>query len=153
MHSVVTSIEVQTSSENHDLGFLPGIFAVQPLKDITEQEFLTVLAVLHKHKPVFNNLMGPGAREIPLTEHGNQRNTDLPKRLIKHKQLCLAGRPTHTEPCSPAQAPGLFLLARDPKACGLFAQPAGTSRDGAPGCWQARDCSGCSGKSGISYFL
>lgn len=68
MHSVVTFTEAQTSSENHDLGFLPGISVVHLLKDVTECEFLTVLPVLHEHKPVFNTLMNHGARET--AQHG-----------------------------------------------------------------------------------
>lgn len=67
MLCVVTFTEAQTSPKNHDLGFLPGIFVIQLLKDITEYEFLTVLPVLHKHKPMFNNLVCRRPREI--TQH------------------------------------------------------------------------------------
>lgn len=125
------STEVQTSSENHDVGFLPGIFAVQPLRDITELEFLTVLAVLQKHKPMFNNLRSPGAREIPQTEHSNQTQTFL-NGFLSTNNCAWQGDPTHWALLS-CPSPRVVFAHQAPQGCGLFAQPARTSRDGAAG--------------------
>lgn len=67
-----------------------------------------------------------GLERLHSTERGNRRNTDLSKWLIKHKQLCLAGRLTHSEPrlallpkfqlclCSPGPWP-LCTAHRDTK--------------------------------------
>lgn len=77
------------------------------------------------------------------------RNTDLPKWFIKHKQLCLAGRPTPSEAFCPAQVPALSLLTRDPKVGGP--QRHLVTEQHTAG--KHRHVMGCLGKLCTSYLL
>lgn len=166
VHWVVTFTELQTSPRSHGsvftcalclvlfLWYLLPSFLRTPLK----LSFLLLFHCFINIKPclISTTCWIVGLMGLHSTDQRNRRNTDLPKWFIKHKEPCLASRPTHSEPklslLSKSQL-CLLCLPETPRSVAPLRSPQRHLVTEPHTAGKRRIAWGCSGKPCTSYFL